>query len=150
MGTKTTDTLNHEIKAADDVEGFLARNKGELLSKSLPEHLAILLEQKAVTRADVVRGSLLDRAYLYQIFAGEKIPSRDKLIAVAFGLGLTLDETQAMLKLSVNRELYPRDERDALIMFTLERNGDIHAANDLLHRHGFDPLGAARLEATHR
>lgn len=150
MRTKNTDTLNHEIKAANSIDGFLARNRDELLSQSLPEHLAALLERKSVTRADVVRNSLLDRKYAYQIFSGEKTPSRDKLIAIAFGLGLTLDETQAMLKLSVNRELYSRDERDALIMFTLERQGDIHEANDLLHSHGFDTLGAARFEAIHR
>ncbi len=145
MRTKSTDTLNHEIKAANCIDGFLTRNKGELLSQSLPEHLAALLEQKSATRADVVRGSLLDRKYVYQIFSGEKTPSRDKLIAIAFGLGLTIDETQAMLKLSVNRELYSRDERDALIMFTIERRGDIHEANDLLHGHGFDPLSKYQL-----
>jgi transcriptional regulator with XRE-family HTH domain len=106
MKNKSTDTLNHEIKAADSIDGFLAQNRDELLSQSLLEHLASLLEQKAITRADVVRGSLLDRKYAYQIFSSEKTPSRDKLIAIAFGLGLSLDETQAMLKLSVNRELY--------------------------------------------
>lgn len=58
-----------------------------------------------------MRGSQLDRAYVYQIFSGEKTPSRDKLIAIAFGMNLSDEETQKMLKLSGNRELYARDQR---------------------------------------
>lgn len=69
METKTTDELRHEIKAATNIEDFLAKNKGQMLTYSLPEHLNLLLSQKGVSRADV-----------YQIFSGEKIPSRDKLI----------------------------------------------------------------------
>lgn len=37
MEIKTTDELNHEIKSATDIEGFLARNK---------EHLSALLVPK--------------------------------------------------------------------------------------------------------
>ena len=90
----------------------------------------------AEKKADVVRGSLLGRAYVYKIFAGEKIPSRDKLLAIAYGLGLSDDETQKMLKLSGNRELYARDKRDALILFALQRNKSIFYINELLDGHG--------------
>ncbi len=141
MKPKTTDELNHEIKAATDIEDFLSKNKEQMLSHTLPEHLNTLLVQKGISRADVVRGSLLDRAYVYQIFSGEKVPSRDKLIAIAFGLCLSLDETQKMLKLSCNRELYSRDERDVLIMFTLQHKGHISDANNLLHSKEFETLG---------
>lgn len=135
MNLKTTDELNHEIKAATNIEDFLTKNKDHMLSLRLPEHLKLLLSQKGMSRADVVRGSLLDRAYVYQIFSGEKAPSRDKLIAIAFGLCLSDDETQKMLKLSGNRELYARDERDALILFALQRKKSIFEANDLLLSH---------------
>ena len=88
-----------------------------------------------------MRGSLLSRAYVYQIFSGEKTPSRDKLIATAFGLGLSDEETQTLLKLSKNRELYARDQRDAVILFALQRNQSIFEANNLLFEHGFSVLG---------
>lgn len=141
---KTTDELNHEIKTATDIEDYLRRNSGNMLSHSLSECLNRLLSQKGITRADVVRGSLLDRAYVYQIFSGEKTPSRDKLIAIAFGLNLSYDETQKMLKLSGNRELYSRDERDALIMFALQREMTIFETNELLVDHGFTVLGVPK------
>lgn len=141
MELKTTDELNHEIKAVSDIEDFLKKNKKNMLAHSLPEYLNTLLKQKKISRADVVRSSLLDRAYVYQIFSGEKTPSRDKLIAIAFGLCLSDDETQKMLKLSGNRELYARDERDALILFALQRKKDILEINEILTDHNLTILG---------
>lgn len=133
---KTTEELNHEIKAATDIEDYLDENRDNLLSISLSEYLNMMLTQKKIKKADVVRGSLLGRAYVYKIFAGEKIPSRDKLLAIACGLGLSDDETQKMLKLSGNRELYARDKRDALILFALQRNKSIFYINEILDEHG--------------
>lgn len=130
METKTTDELRHEIKAATNIEDFLAKNKGQMLTYSLPEHLNLLLSQKGVSRADV-----------YQIFSGEKIPSRDKLIAIAFGLRLSDEEAQKMLKLSGNRELYARDERDALILFALQHKKNIFEINELLIGYNHTFLG---------
>lgn len=141
MEIKTTDELNHEIKAATDIEDYFKNNKESMLAHSLAEHLNLLLTQKNISRADVVRNSQLDKAYVYQIFSGMKTPSRDKLIALAFGLGLSDDETQKMLKLSGNRELYARDERDALILFALQRKKTILETNKLLFSHSFTVLG---------
>ena len=138
----TTDELNHEIKAATDIEDYLEKNKEQMITKSLSEHLNTLLAKKGISRADVVRNSQLDRAYVYQIFSGEKTPSRDKLIAIAFGLRLTDDETQKMLKLSGNRELYARDKRDALILFSIHQKKTIYETNELLIDHRLTILGA--------
>lgn len=141
METKSTEELKHEIKAATDIEDYLKTNKNNMITGSLSEHLNMLLSQKKVSKADVVRGCMLDRAYVYQIFSGDRTPSRDKLIALAFGLNLTDEETQKMLKLSCNRELYARDERDALILFALKQKWSVLKVNELLFDHGFAALG---------
>lgn len=144
MLLKTTDELNHEIRTATDIEDYLTKNKDSLLNSDLSGHLNMLLSQKGISRADVVRRSLLDRAYVYQIFSGEKNPSRDKLIALAFGMCLSDGEMQKMLKLSGNRELYARDERDALILFALQREMTIFEVNELLYVHNFAVLGTSK------
>lgn len=144
MELKSTQELNHEIRTTTDIEDYLEKNHENLLTCSLSAYLKTLLAQKGLSRADVVRGSLLDRAYVYQIFAGEKTPSRDKLIAIAFGLRLSDEETQTMLKLSGNRELYARDERDVLILFALQQNRTILETNELLFRHGLAALGIVK------
>ena len=56
-------------------------------------------------------------------------------------MGLSEDEAQSLLKVSKNRELYARDERDAVILFALQRGQSILAANELLFEHGFKTLG---------
>ncbi len=137
---KSTEELTHEIKAATDIEDYLLDNRNQMLSQSLAQHLTALLARKKLRRADVVRASMLDRAYVYQIFSGEKTPSRDKLIALAFGLQLSCEETQKMLKISGNRELYARDERDVRILFALREKKTVLETNDILFEHSLQPL----------
>lgn len=134
-------TLNHELKAAKDIDSYLGRNKENMIPRNLPIHLEMLLRKKGLKKADVARGSELNRKYVYQIFDGTKTPSRDKLIAIAFGLQLSDEETQTMLKLSENRELYVRDERDTIILFALQRKMNIMETNELLHSHRHKLLG---------
>lgn len=141
MEFRSTDELTHEIKNSTDVEDYLKKNKKHLLTQCLSEYLNMLLSEKELSRADVVRNSLLDRVYVYQIFSGKKTPSRDKLIALAFGLCLSDEETQKLLKLSGNRELYARDERDVLILFALQKKKTIFEVNELLFSHNFATLG---------
>ncbi len=141
-----TAALESEIEEISSVGSFFRKNKKYLLSQNLSEHLNALLKQKGLKIADVVRGSLLDRVYVYQIFSGKKTPSRDKLIAISFGLGLSADETQKMLKLSGNIELYARDERDVIILFALQRGKNIFETNDLLHSYNFKVLGVTNLD----
>lgn len=144
MDIKSTDELKNEIKKVTNIEDYLTANREHLLKGSLSRHLHTLLSQKNLRRADVIRDSLLGRAYVYQIFAGQKIPSRDKLIALAFGMRLSDEETQKMLKLSGNRELYARDERDALILFALQRKMSIMDTNNLLFDHHFAVLDTTK------
>lgn len=140
----STNDLEHEIKTMTNIEDYLEKNKPYLLTQSLPEHLKMLLTQKGLSRADVVRDSQLNRTYVYQIFSGQKTPSRDKLIAIAFGLHLSDDETQRMLKLSGNRPLYARDERDAMILFALNHKKNIFDINELLFDHHLPILDTSK------
>lgn len=135
-----TATLNEELQHMD-LDSYLKQNKKNMIPHNLPIHLELLLKQKGLTRADVVRGSELNRKYVYQIFSGEKTPSRNKLIALAFGLQLTAEETQTMLKLSGYRELYARDTRDTIILYALQRNKTILETNELLYKYNFEILG---------
>ena len=96
----TTADVQESLFNAANFKDFLLRNEQNMLAQTLPEYLALQLKQKHLKRADVVRGSHLDRTYVYQIFSGKKAPSRDKLLAIAFGLQLSDEETQKMLKLS--------------------------------------------------
>ncbi|MCM1027184.1 MAG: XRE family transcriptional regulator [Roseburia sp.] len=144
MQLKTTEELNHEIKSATDIEDYLKGNPENLITSTLSAHLNSLLSQKKFSKADVVKDSNLYRTYVYQIFSGEKTPSRDILIAIAFGLHLSEEEAQTLLKVSKNRELYARDERDAIILFAIQRNMPIMKVNELLFEHDLQPLAMSK------
>ena len=70
--------------------------------------------------------------YLYQVFNGLKSPGRDKLIQIALGFPLTLEETQYLLRLGGHSELYVRNSRDAFLMFAIEKRYEIQRVNALL------------------
>ena len=107
MDMKTTNELVNEIKETSDILDYLEKNNREMQVGSLPEYLNSWLEKKGRSKADVIRGSNLNRAYVYQIFLGLKYPSRDKIIALAFGLGLDADEVQSLLKQPVTGSCTP-------------------------------------------
>ena len=137
---KTTDELAHEISRSDNILDYFAENRGEIQIDSLPEYLERWLKRKDCTKADVVRRSNLNKAYVYQIFMGKKFPSRDKVIALAFGLELDEKEVQVLLKQAGYRELYPRDPRDALLLYAIGHHKGIIDANELLYDHNIEVL----------
>ena len=137
---KTTDELTHEISQSDNILDYFAENRSEIQLDSLPEYLDKWLKQKNCSKADVVRRSNLNKAYVYQIFLGKKYPSRDKIIALAFGLELDEKEVQVLLKQAGYRELYPRDPRDALLLYAIGHHQSIINANELLYDHKIEVL----------
>ena len=137
---KTTDELAHEICQSDNILDYFTENRGEMQIDSLPEYLERWLKRKDCTKADVVRRSNLNKAYVYQIFLGKKYPSRDKVIALAFGLELDEKEVQVLLKQAGYRELYPRDPRDALLLYAIGHHKGIIDANELLYDHNIEVL----------
>lgn len=136
----STDVANDNIKKATTFKDFLAKNQGNMLTMTLSDYLMQLLKQKKLKRARVIQDSGLEKAYVYQIFKGEKRPSRDKLIALAFGLHLNIEETQRMLKLGGCSELYARTKRDALILFCIFRKKSIYYTDDALYKWGLTTL----------
>ena len=85
MDGKSTDELKNEIKEVTDIEDFLSANSAHLIKESLSKHLHALLSLKNLSRADVIRGSLLGRAYVYRIFAGQKIRSEERRVGKECG-----------------------------------------------------------------
>lgn len=136
------DGLLIQIAKARSFSEFWERHKKQIVHQTLSEYLAKLRVEKKLKRSEIVVRTGLDKAYVYQIFAGKKNPSRDKLITIAFGMKLNEDETQRMLQLSGYRELWPKDERDALFLFAIQHGKSLEYVHTELERCGLDPLAA--------
>ena len=137
---KTTGELENEIKSADSADEYLVQNSEYLLKQSISETLNQALFRANLTVSAVVKRSGLTRSHVYHIFNGKRLPSRDKLIAIAFGMELNSDETNALLKKCRFAPLYSKDPRDAVIMFNLAHGKDIVDTNLDLENQGFEIL----------
>ena len=139
---KSTDDLMNSIKQAPTVEDYFDENDSEIFFGSLSELINYYLARKNLTKADVVRGSGMNRGYCYEIMSGKttKNISRDKVIMLCFGLQLTVEEAQQLLKKSGYAPLYARDSRDPIIIFSLEHHIDIVNTNIKLGEYNLEIL----------
>lgn len=94
--------------------------------------LTRLYETKDLTKAELARRSGISEVYLHQVFAGRRNPSRDRLLCICVGLGITLDETQRMLTQGGYAQLYPRTRRDAIISYGVVHQLPLGEINDKL------------------
>ncbi len=113
----------------------------ELTPYTLSEYLDILLGRHARTKSEVIERSNLSRDYVYQIFSGlKKHVARDKILQLAFGLGATPEETDALLRAAGHNGLYARSKRDAIIRVFLANGGTLYDCNSSLGDFGFEML----------
>lgn len=137
---KATDEMLNELEMAADYESFAAKNNDIFVKGIIADHLNKLLAEKNIPLKEAVKNSGIERVYAYHIFSGKKIPSRDKLLAIAIGMKLTSGETQDLLKHTCNRPLYPKDERDSVILYALMNGYDYQKTNMLLFDRNFEGL----------
>lgn len=134
---KSTDELLNILKHSPDLSAYLKEEEENISSCPLSEYLNRLCAEKNISPAQCIRVSGLDRTYAYQIFSGAKIPGRNKVLALCYGFGLSLDEIQSLLKSAGYPILYAKNERDSIIIFALQRNCALTDLNELLDSMGY-------------
>ena len=140
MPTKDTQQLENELSEADNVKTFLDANAENFRQFTLAEYLKHLLDEKLLTKAQVIRDSQLDEGYAQHIFGGRKNPSREKILSLALAMKLSPKETNYLLYYAGHNKLYARDERDAVIAFALETHKTVLQTNELLADLKLKPL----------
>lgn len=100
------------------------------------EYIKKIMIERDLYKVDISKASLIDRSYTSQIIEGTKKPGRDKVLAIAIGLKLSIDETQKALKLAGLNELYPKSKRDSIIIFAINQKMNVMDTNAELARYG--------------
>ncbi len=77
MSEKDTGQLENELAETNDLKKFFAENEMNLRDFTLAEYLNFLLDEKNLSKTDVIKKSELG-AYAYHIFAGRKKIPRGK------------------------------------------------------------------------
>jgi len=105
------------------------------------EYLRQLCRGRGEVAERIIKRAGIDRTYGHQLFSGRRKPSRDKVIQLAFGFGLDVEETQQLLKAARHTSLYPKTKRDAVIIYCLARNMEIAEAQNVLAEFKLPVLG---------
>ena len=140
MKQKDTDDLQQELTRATSLNTFLTENAENFNQDNVRALLDRLLKQKGLTKAALARRSGISEIYLHQIFAGRRNPSRSRLLCLCFGLGAAPEEAQALLKQCGLAQLYPKNRRDAIILYGLAHSAALSEINDELFRAQEEPL----------
>ena len=119
MKTKTTNDLQNELMSAPDLDRFLTENQNNFYDASFADLLMSLFEKKRISKATLAKKAGISNVYLYQIFSGERNPSRNRILCLCFGLNASIEETQELLKHSGYAQLFAKNKRDAIIIYGL-------------------------------
>lgn len=100
----------------------------------LPFHkyLDTIISERKISVPDVGVKALLSRSFTYQIFSGDRVPSRNIILRIALALELSLDDTQRLLKLADRGALYPKIKRDAVIIYGINNKLGLYKTDETL------------------
>ncbi len=138
---KDTNKIVEELGLCSDFKRFYDENRNYMIGKSLSEMLCALAEQKGLKRAQIIKNAEIAEVYGYQIFSGLRVPERKKLLCIAIGMGLNIDETQQLLKAAAYSQLYVKLPFDSIILYGLCKGMSVVEINELLYEYGLEMLG---------
>lgn len=142
MKPKDTEKLMELLKKSGSIDAYLQENKDFLLDCDIKEYLNLLIKEKKLTIQQIAKDSELSDRYCYQFLStsNPRIPSREVLLSICVGMKLNLDETQTALKIAKYAPLYPKDKRDSIIIFGIEKLKSVVDINNILFEHYFKCL----------
>ena len=136
MQERSTKDLEQKLADCARVECYLEENTSYMHDRPLADYLTKLLEKHGLKRTDVIRESGMNDIYVHQIFSGKRTPSRDKLLCICFGMRLSAEETQDVLKWCGFPVLYAKKRRDSVILYALYREMSLMQCNEELYAVG--------------
>ena len=138
---KDTAKIVEELGLCDDFTTFYDENKEYMVDQSLPELLAELVEQKGIRKSYAIKAAELSEVYGYQIFSGIRHPERKKLLCLAVGMNLTLDETQNLLRCAGYSPLYVKLPFDSVVIYGICKRLSVIKINEILFGNNLETLG---------
>lgn len=132
MEKKSTTDLHQNMMAHSDLNQFLSENEECFEHNTIQDLLQRLFDTKNMSKAVLAKQSGMSEVYLHQVFSGRRNPSRSRILCLCFGMHATLEETQNLLKQAGLAQLYPREKRDAIVVYGLLHGMTLFEVNDKL------------------
>lgn len=134
----TTDKLMEMLKASPD--SFRDITSTTDMQIPFGEYLKELMNENSFDISKLIREACLSRTYAYQFINGQRIPGRDIIIRIALAMQLDVDTVQHMLAIAQKGTLYPKNQRDALILYCIRKKKKLDETNIMLQDADEEPL----------
>lgn len=138
---KDTAKIVEELNICPDFKTFYDENKNYMVGEKLSTLLGELLKKYDLKKSQVIRASEMSEVYAYQIFSGQKTPERNKLLCLAIGMFLNLDEVQTLLKCAGYAPLYVKIPFDSIVLYGICKKKSVVEINEILYEYGLETLG---------
>lgn len=139
---KSSTDLMKEMKSIKDYESYRKANADSFSYMKLDRALMAKIEEKKLTKSSVIRRAGISQSYGYQILDGKRSnPDIDKVLLICIGIGLNLEETQDLLKVTGYPMLRASNEREHFIIFAITHKMSIIDINLELQKLNLKILG---------
>lgn len=132
MREKSTSDLNQELMSQPNLDQYIIENETYFSDADIAGLLAGLYETCSLSKAELARRAGMSEVYLYQVFAGRRKPSRDRLLCLCIGMDAGLEAVQQLLKRVGYAPIYPKLKRDAIISHGMIHRTPLSEINEKL------------------
>lgn len=141
LNNVTTMELWDEAIKEGPIDMKIDKNSKYLINKNVADYLNKLLKEKEMSKSDLINRLPMSSSYVYQLLDGrKKNPSRNRLLTIAFAMKLNIEQTDKLLKIANLGALYPRDQRDFVIIYCINNSMSIEECTDILEQQDFAPI----------
>ncbi len=112
-----TSEIWEQLVKADSVKQFLGENAIGL--PAFHEYITFLCRQRGEVPERVIKRANIERSFGHSLFRGDRNPSRDTVLQLAFGFEADVELAQSLLRHAGHSPLYPRVPRDTVIGYCL-------------------------------
>ncbi|WP_310602336.1 hypothetical protein [Anaerosporobacter sp.] len=134
---KKTEELDFKLRNATNIDSFFENNATEFDDKSFYKLLNELIKESGKSKFSIATEACISEPFIYNLLKAEKRPTRDTVIKLAFGLKLSVETAERLLKLAGYSELYVRHKRDSILKFALNNGLSLMEADGLLIEYGY-------------
>lgn len=134
-------TIFRKLFKSPDVKTFLDISGDEVWVPPFHVYISTLCKQRHLVPEHIIKRAAIERTYGHQLFNGRRKPSRDKVIQLAFGFEMDIEETQTLLQIAQKSVLYPKIKRDTVILHCIEKRMNIYEAQSTLQEFDLMLLG---------
>ncbi len=144
MSIPSTDFVLEQITKGDGLK-YIEEEVTKIPDMTFKNFFDSFIASNQLVLSDVIKSSELPRTYAYEIVDEKKKGSRDKIIAICYAAGMSLDEINHALIYSNNGQLYAKNTRDAHIIYSINNNTPnpyrkVMDLNAFLEENNLDPV----------